>query len=170
MPRARFLECLPLNLSLHCWVSQLNSAFTHNPSCPCPVSVITPWPKATWGEKAPFDWQIPIHHWERSGQELRQEPGAETKEEYCLKAGLAHFLKQPWPTCLGMVSPTVGWTLIRQPLTKKCPSNMPTANLMEAIPQLRFPLSKLTRTTEHSPIEKTCRKSHVTQLLRERGS
>jgi hypothetical protein len=71
--------------------------------------------KASWGGKGLFGlhFHIALHHWRKSGQELKQgrilEAGAGTEfMELCL---LACFLVEPRMTSPGVVSPIVGWAL-----------------------------------------------------------
>lgn len=45
---------------------------------------------------------------------------------------------EPRTTSQEVAPPTIGWVLSKQSL-RKCPSGLPTANLMEAFSQLRFP-------------------------------
>lgn len=66
---------------------------------------------------------IGAHHWGKAGKELRQEPGAGTREEGCLLACSTNFLIQtrPRPICLKMVPPIVSWALLHQLAVKKMP-------------------------------------------------
>ena len=41
----------------------------------------TPWPKVSWKGKCLFDlhFHVTVHHWRKSGQELRQDPGGRSR-------------------------------------------------------------------------------------------
>lgn len=80
----------------------------------------------------------------------------ETLEECCLLDCSTWFLIQTMPTCLGGSAATVGNALLHQMLIKEMsPEICPQDSLMEAIPQLTFPLPRLlfcvelTKTNQH---------------------
>lgn len=105
--------CLQLNLSLHLLtnafgqVIETPSSRTHYPRPPhLPWLWQMPWPKATWEGKSPFDFyfQVTMHLWEKTGQELTVEPAAQTKD-YHLQTCLVFFLRSPGPSAPGWRHP-----------------------------------------------------------------
>lgn len=80
------------------------------------------------------------------GTHLLSGPKAETMEECCyLTCSLACstcFLKQPRATCPGGDTAPSGLNYPHQVLIKKLPTDLPTGQHLEAIPQLTFPFPR----------------------------
>lgn len=83
----------------------------------------TPWPKTTWGGKGllGLHFRITVHHWKKSGQELKQgrhgEAGAVTE---AMGEPGSCFLIEPRTTSPEMAPLTMGWAINYQ--LRKCPT------------------------------------------------
>ena len=109
----------------------------------------TPWPKATWGRKSVFWLSYHSLSLREFGAETQIEQDRETRadtqimEGCCLLACSSRlaqpaFLYIPITTCSEMALLIVHSALHVNHESRRCPTDLPAGNLMEAFSQLRF--------------------------------
>lgn len=131
-------QCIAWNISCHCkndfhFTSKLARDFLLTDFSfvlACLLSVIKTWPKSTWGRKGRLSYVlIPVHHWGKSRQELKQGRNLMAKQRPWRNT-VYWFILQTLVNSLSYISQEHqeylkgAWTFPHQALIKKIPHRL----------------------------------------------